>query len=37
VDGLKESAAGAVDDEDRRPFYSRAQQLIAEDVPYVSL
>ncbi len=37
VDRLIESAAGAPDDEHRREFYSRAQQLIAEDVPYVSL
>jgi peptide/nickel transport system substrate-binding protein len=26
-----------VDDQERRAFYVRAQQLIAEDVPYVSL
>jgi peptide/nickel transport system substrate-binding protein len=37
VDRLIESAAGAPDDEHRREFYSRAQRLIAEDVPYVSL
>jgi peptide/nickel transport system substrate-binding protein len=37
VDRLIDSAAAAVDDEGRRPFYARAQQLIAEDVPYISL
>jgi peptide/nickel transport system substrate-binding protein len=37
VDRLIESAAAAADDEDRRRFYSRAQQLIADDVPYISL
>jgi peptide/nickel transport system substrate-binding protein len=37
VDRMIDSAAGAVDDQERRAFYVRAQQLIAEDVPYVSL
>ena len=37
VDKLIDAAAAAVDYEERRGFYSRAQQLIAEDVPYVSL
>ncbi len=37
VDGLIEAAASAVDDEARGHFYSRAQQLIAADVPYISL
>ena len=37
VDGLIESAAAAVDDDARRQFYTRAQQLIADDVPYISL
>jgi peptide/nickel transport system substrate-binding protein len=37
VDRLIESAAAAVDDDERRPFYTRAQQLIADDVPYISL
>jgi peptide/nickel transport system substrate-binding protein len=37
VDGLIQAAAAAVDDEARGHFYSRAQQLIAADVPYISL
>jgi peptide/nickel transport system substrate-binding protein len=37
VDQLIESAARTVDDEDRRAMYVRAQRLIAEDVPYISL
>lgn len=37
VDGLIEEAARSVDDEQRRVLYARAQRLIAEDVPYVSL
>ena len=37
VDRLIEAAASAVGDERRRPFYTRAQQLIADDVPYISL
>jgi peptide/nickel transport system substrate-binding protein len=37
VDRLIEQAAGAVNDEERRALYSRAQQLIAADVPYISL
>jgi peptide/nickel transport system substrate-binding protein len=37
VDRLIDAAAAASNDEDRRRFYSRAQQLIAEDVPYISL
>jgi len=37
VDRLIESAASGVDDEQRRGFYARAQQLIAADVPYISL
>ena len=36
VDRLK-AAASAVDDEARGHFSSRAQQLIAADVPYISL
>ncbi len=32
-----ESAALETDTERRRAFYTRAQQLIAQDVPYVSL
>jgi peptide/nickel transport system substrate-binding protein len=36
VDRLIEAAASAPEDE-RRALYSRAQQIIAEDVPYVSL
>ena len=37
VDRLIEGAAAAVDDEQRRVFYARAQRLIAADVPYISL
>jgi peptide/nickel transport system substrate-binding protein len=37
VDRLIEQAAGATDDEARRALYSEAQQLIAADVPYISL
>ena len=37
VDRLIEAAASAVDDDARRQFYTRAQQLIADDVPYISL
>ena len=37
VDRLIDDAAVAVDEEARGVLYKRAQQLIAEDVPYVSL
>jgi peptide/nickel transport system substrate-binding protein len=37
VDHMIDAAAGAVDEPERRAYYVRAQQLIAEDVPYVSL
>ena len=37
VDHLIEGASAAVDDEERRQLYARAQQRIAEDVPYISL
>ena len=37
VDRLIEAAAVAVDDQARRPLYTKAQQMIADDVPYVSL
>ena len=37
VDHLIEAAAKAVDDEQRRALYVKAQRLIAEDVPYISL
>lgn len=37
VDRLIEQAAAATNDEQRRALYGRAQQIIAEDVPYVSL
>ena len=37
VDRLIESAASGATDAERRAFYGRAQQLIAEDVPYVPL
>ena len=37
VDELIESAAKAVQDDQRRALYVKAQRLIAEDVPYVSL
>ena len=37
VDRLIESAASAVNDGERHALYTKAQQLIALDVPYVSL
>jgi peptide/nickel transport system substrate-binding protein len=37
VDRLIEGAAGATDDRLRHDFYTRAQRLIAADVPYISL
>jgi ABC-type transport system substrate-binding protein len=37
VDHLIERAASAADDTERRALYSRAQQIIAEDAPYISL
>jgi peptide/nickel transport system substrate-binding protein len=37
VDRLIDQVAAATDDVQRRPLYGRAQQLIAEDVPYISL
>jgi peptide/nickel transport system substrate-binding protein len=37
VDRLIEAAASATSDEQRKAFYGRAQQIIAEDVPYVPL
>jgi peptide/nickel transport system substrate-binding protein len=37
VDRLIEAAAKAVDDGERRALYVRAQRLIADDVPYISL
>jgi peptide/nickel transport system substrate-binding protein len=37
VDSLIESAARAVDDGERRALYVKAQRLIADDVPYISL
>jgi peptide/nickel transport system substrate-binding protein len=37
VDRAIDAAASAIDDEARRALYARAQQLIAGDVPYVSL
>jgi peptide/nickel transport system substrate-binding protein len=37
VDRLIEAAAAGVDDAERRVAYSRAQQIIAEDVPYIGL
>jgi ABC-type transport system substrate-binding protein len=37
VDRLIEDAAAATDDERRRELYTRAQRLIAGDVPYISL
>jgi peptide/nickel transport system substrate-binding protein len=37
VDRMIEAAAAAPDDEARRPYYGKAQQLIAADVPYISL
>ena len=37
VDRLIDAAAVAVDDQARRALYTKAQQMIADDVPYVSL
>ncbi|MBA3638902.1 MAG: ABC transporter substrate-binding protein [Acidobacteria bacterium] len=37
VDGLIEQAALPGDDDERRALYVRAQQLIADDVPYIPL
>jgi peptide/nickel transport system substrate-binding protein len=37
VDRLIEAAAVAVGDDQRKTLYARAQRLIAEDVPYISL
>ena len=37
VDRLIDAAASAPDDVRRRALYARAQQLIAEDVPYIGL
>ena len=37
VDRLIEQAASAVDDTARRVLYTEAQQIIASDVPYISL
>jgi peptide/nickel transport system substrate-binding protein len=37
VDALIDAAAGAADEAGRHQSYSRAQQLIAADVPYISL
>jgi len=37
VDRLIEAAAGATDDSLRHDFYTQAQRLIADDVPYISL
>ncbi len=37
VDRLIDAAASAPDDARRRVFYAQAQQLIAEDVPYIGL
>jgi peptide/nickel transport system substrate-binding protein len=37
VDRLIEEASAATDDERRRALFTRAQRLIAEDVPYISL
>jgi peptide/nickel transport system substrate-binding protein len=37
VDRLIDQAAGAATDPERRVFYAKAQQLIAADVPYISL
>lgn len=37
VDELIDAATRAVDDEQRRVLYARAQRLIAEDTPYISL
>ena len=37
VDRLIDAAAAAVSEAERKPLYSAAQRLIAEDVPYISL
>jgi ABC-type transport system substrate-binding protein len=37
VDRLIEGAASAADDRLRQDFYTKAQRLIAADVPYISL
>jgi peptide/nickel transport system substrate-binding protein len=37
VDRLIEQAAAETDDSRRRVFYTQAQRIIAEDVPYISL
>jgi peptide/nickel transport system substrate-binding protein len=37
VDRLIESASAATDEDHRGAMYARAQQLIADDVPYISL
>jgi peptide/nickel transport system substrate-binding protein len=37
VDRAIDDASAAVNAADRRAFYGRAQQLIAQDVPYISL
>jgi len=37
VDRLIDEAAGAVDDGQRRLLYTKAQRIIAQDVPYLSL
>ena len=37
VDALIDQASSALTDEERRMFYSRAQRVIAADVPYVPL
>jgi peptide/nickel transport system substrate-binding protein len=37
VDTLIDRASSAATDEERRAYYSRAQQMIAQDVPYIGL
>ena len=37
VDRLIDAAAAAASEDERKPLYAAAQQLIAEDVPYISL
>jgi peptide/nickel transport system substrate-binding protein len=37
VDALIDRASSAATDDERRGFYSRAQQVIADDVPYIAL
>nr|MBA3887842.1 ABC transporter substrate-binding protein [Acidobacteriota bacterium] len=37
VDTLIDRASSAATDEERRAYYSRAQQVIAQDVPYIGL